>query len=84
MYAMEARSACSRDACGCTPATCLVWNSGSTFRTSSAKTASPQIPMSLRAATVYENAQSPLDCGASTPPWNSLKEEDEGGVESVK
>jgi hypothetical protein len=40
--------------------------------------------MSLRAATVYENAQSPLDCGASTPPWNSLKEEDEGGVESVK
>jgi len=36
--------------------------------------------MSMRLATVNEDARSALDCGGSTPPWNNA-EEDEGGVE---
>jgi len=37
--------------------------------------------MSQGLATVNENARSALDCGGSTPPWNSAEEEDQGGVE---
>jgi len=46
-----------------------------------ARRISPQIPMSLRLANVHENVRSTLECGGSTPPWNSAEDKDKGGVE---
>jgi len=40
--------------------------------------------MSLRRATVNENARSALDCGGLTPPWNQDEGQNQEGVKGVE